>query len=96
LRREHISAASTWTDRETAEATVAQALRSERSRIESWMQRGSPRANLALHYRAGHTIGRSLRRGESQAVPCSNAVLVLRADGPDSFFVLTTYPEDRE
>jgi hypothetical protein len=29
-------------------------------------------------------------------VPCSNAVLVLRADGPDSFFVLTTYPEDRE
>ena len=96
LRREHISAASTWTDRETAEATVAQALRSERGRIESWMQRGFPRANLALHFHAGHTIGRSLRRGESQAVPCSNAVLVLRADGPDSFFVLTTYPEDRE
>ena len=96
LRREHISAASTWTDRETAEATVAQARRSERGRIESWMQRGFPRANLALHYRAGHTIGRSLRQGESQTVPCSNAVIVLRADGPDSFFVLTTYPEDRE
>lgn len=95
LRREHISAASTWMDRETAEATVAQALRSERGRIESWMQRGFPRANLALHYHAGHTIGRSLRR-ESQTVPCSNAVIVLRADGPDSFFVLTTYPEDRE
>jgi hypothetical protein len=96
LRREHISAASTWTDRETAEATVAQALQSERGRIESWMQRGYPRANLALHYHAGHTIGRSLRQGESQTVPCSNAVIVLRAGGPDSFFVLTTYPEDRE
>jgi Bacterial CdiA-CT RNAse A domain len=96
LRREHISAASTWTDRETAETTVAQALRSERGRIESWMQRGFPRANLALHYRAGHTIGRSLQQGESQTVPCCNAVIVLRADGPDSFFVLTTYPEDRE
>jgi hypothetical protein len=96
LRREHISAASTWTDRETAEATVAEALRAERGRIENWTQRGFPRANLALHYNAGRTIGRSLRRNESQTVPCTNAVVVLRADGPESYFVLTTYPEDRE
>jgi hypothetical protein len=96
LQREHISAASTWTDRETAETTVAEALRAERGRIDHWMQRGFPRANLALHYNPGHTIGRSLRRGESQTVLCTNAVIVLRADGPDSFFVLTTYPEDRE
>jgi hypothetical protein len=96
LRREHISAASTWTDRETAEATVAEALRAERGRVENWMQRGFPRINLALYYNAGRTIGRSLRRNESQTVPCTNAVVVLRADGPESYFVLTTYPEDRE
>ena len=97
LRRErNISAASTWTDRETAEITVAQALRAERGRIESWMRRGFPRANLALHYDAGRTIGRSLRHGEEQTVDCTSAVIVLRADGPDSFYVLTTYPEERE
>ena len=97
LRRERsISAASTWTDRETAEVTVAEALRVERGRIESWLRRGYPRANLALHYDAGRTIGRSFGRGDDQTVPCTSAVIVLRADGPDGYFVLTTYPEARE
>jgi hypothetical protein len=96
LRRERISAASTWTDRETAETTVAEALRAERRRIDGWMRRGYPRANLALHYDAGRSIGRSLQRGEEQTVNCTSAVIVLRADGPDRFYVLTTYPEARE
>jgi Bacterial CdiA-CT RNAse A domain len=97
LRRERsISAASTWTDRETAEETVAKALRAERGRLENWMRRGYPRANLALHYDAGMPIGRSLRRGDTQTVNCTSAVIVLRADAPDSFYVLTTYPEARE
>lgn len=92
-REPNISAASTWTDRETAEATVAEALQAERGRIENWMRRGYPRANLALYYGAGRVIGRSLRRGESRAVECSHAVIVLRADGPDGYYVLTSYPE---
>ncbi|HKM81786.1 MAG TPA: RNase A-like domain-containing protein [Candidatus Acidoferrum sp.] len=97
LRREgNISAASTWTDRETAEETIAEALRSERRRIESWMRRGYPRANLALHHEARRDIGRSLRQGETEAVRCHDAVIVLRADGPDTFYVLTAYPETRE
>jgi hypothetical protein len=97
LRRErNISAASTWTDRETAEQTVGEALRAEHWRIESWMRRGYPRANLAVHYDAGRVIGRSLRRGERRTVDCTSTVIVLRADGPESFFVLTTYPEERE
>jgi Bacterial CdiA-CT RNAse A domain len=96
LRRERISAASTWTDRETAEATIGEALRAEHGRVESWMRRGVPRANLALHYDARRTIGRSLRRGEDQPVDVSSAVIVLRAEGPDSFYVLTAYPEERE
>src|SRR5208337_1654864 len=92
----NISAASTWTDREIVEETIAEALRAERGRIESWMRRGYPRANLALHYEARRDIGRSLRKGETKAVRCRSAVIVLRADGPDSFYVLTAYPEARE
>lgn len=95
-RERNISAASTWTDREAAEVTVAEALSAERSRVERWMQRGYPRANLALHYGTDHPIGRSLRRGDDQVVECTGAVIVLRADGPDSFYVLTAYPEARE
>jgi hypothetical protein len=95
-RERNISAASTWTDRETAETVVGQALAAERGRVDSWMRRGFPRANLALHYNAGRVIGRSLRRGDARTVECSSAVIVLRADGPQSFYVLTTYPEARE
>ena len=94
-RERHIAAASTWTDRQTAEETIAEGLRAEHGRIEGWMRRGYPRANLALHFEASHEIGRSLRQGETQAVTCRNAVIVLRADGPNSFYVLTAYPEDR-
>jgi hypothetical protein len=97
LRRERdISAASTWTDRETAEETVAEALADNRERIDSWIRRGSPRPNLALRYNAGRVIGRSLRRGDDRAVSCTRAVIVLRPDGPDRYYVLTTYPEARE
>jgi hypothetical protein len=97
LRQErNISAASTWTDRTIAEETIATALRAERGRIESWMRRGERRPNLVLHYNAGRPIGRSFRRGDSESVPCTSAVIVLRADGPDGFHVLTSYPEARE
>ncbi|GAC1618619.1 MAG: hypothetical protein PVS2B2_05210 [Candidatus Acidiferrum sp.] len=95
-REQDISAASTWTDRDAAEATVGEALRKERGRIESWEGRGYPRANLALHYDAGYVIGRSMKHGDSQSSPCQQAVIVLKADGPDSFYVLTAYPEARQ
>jgi len=95
-RERRISAASTWTDRDTAEEVVGEALRAERGRIESWMRRGYPRANLALHYDAHRVIGRSLRQGEDRPVDAAEAVIVLRADGSDSYYVLTSYPETRE
>lgn len=94
-RERDISASSTWTDRAAAEETVGAALEAERSRIENWERRGARRPNLALHFDAGHEIGRSLVRGATEAVRCTAAVIVLRADG-DGFYVLTTYPEARE
>jgi hypothetical protein len=95
-KERNISAASTWTDRQAAEETVAAALLSKRDRIDSWLRRGERRSNLALHFDAGRPIGRSLRRDASEAVTCTSAVVVLKADGPNSYYVLTTYPEARE
>ena len=95
-RERDISAASTWTDRATAEETVAAALRANQSKIDRWNDRGFPRTNLALHFDAGRAIGRTLRHGESTVEPCASAVVVLKADRIGGFFVLTTYPEDRE
>jgi len=97
LRAErNISAASTWTDRETAEETVAAALRAEHGRVESWMRRGEQRPNLALHFETGRAVGRSLRRNQGESDTCTSVVIVLRAHGSDGFYVLTTYPEARE
>jgi hypothetical protein len=95
-RERNISAASTWTNREIAEETVAQALRAERDKIARWEERGYRRPNLALHFDAGRVIGRSIRHGEESSFPSTQAVIVLKADGPNSFYVLTSYPEDRQ
>jgi len=95
-RERNISAASTWTNREVAEETVGAALQHERNRIEQWESRGERRPNLALHFNAGREIGRSMRHGESASSPCTQAVIVMKADGPNGFYILTTYPEDRQ
>jgi len=94
-RERNISAASTWTSREVAEETVGQALRAEHDKIARWEERGYRRPNLALHFDAGRVIGRSMRHGDESSSPSTQAVIVLKADGPNGFYVLTSYPEDR-
>ena len=95
LQREQISAASTYTDRATAERVVARTLARQRSRVDQWLARKGSRPNLALDYRGDgrEAIGRSLTRRSSQTIPCTAAVVVLRWDGGRGFIVLTTYPE---
>lgn len=99
LRREpRISAASTWTDRVTAETVVAATIEREADRIRAWSGRSGSRPNLALEYHGdGRTpIGRSLARDARDAVPAGDAVVVLRWDTPaNRFYVLTAYPEVR-
>jgi hypothetical protein len=98
LRRERrISAASTYTDRETAERVVGTALRQEQTKIGRWLAREGGHPNLVLDYDgdAAHPIGRTLRRGDDQTAPCSHAVVVLKWTGPTDYYVLTTYPECR-
>ncbi|MFN8061290.1 MAG: RNase A-like domain-containing protein [Vicinamibacterales bacterium] len=97
-RERQISAASTYTDRETAERVVGDTLGREARRLDSWRRRGGPRANLALDYHGARDeiIGRSLRRGAGASVPCSDAIVVLRWDErAQDFYVLTSYPEVR-
>ena len=96
LRREpQISAASTYTDRVTAERVVALTLARNRARIDQWLGRRGSRPNLALDYVGDprEPIGRSLSRRTPRPIPCSNAVVVLRWDGQRGFIVLTSYPE---
>jgi hypothetical protein len=95
-RERDISAASTWTDINSAEETVAAAIHANQQKIDRWNERGYPRPNLALHFDAGRPIGRTMHHGENSSEPCSGAVVVLKANRDGGFFVLTTYPEDRE
>ena len=99
LRREpRIAAASTYTDRATAERTVAQALAQSARRLDSWQRRDGRRPNLALDYRGvpSSPVGRSMRRDARQAQPCADAVVVLRWDErAGDCYVLTSYPECR-
>lgn len=97
LRRErHIAAASTYTDRATAEAVVTATLDRAARRVEAWRRRRGPRPNLVLDYRGDRVIGRALLRGRRAPRPCTAALVVLRWDeaaGDD--YVLTSYPEVR-
>jgi len=94
-RERRIAAASSYTDRETAERIVAETLDRSRNRIEAWLARVGARPNLVLDYRgdSGRPIGRSIGRGERGAREAFDAVVVLAWDGRQSYFVLTSYPE---
>jgi len=92
-RERNISAASTWTDRPTAERAVGIALNENRDRISQWLGRTDSRANLVIHYHGREPIGRSIRRGSNSVQTCYDAILVLRSNDNGGFYVLTTYPE---
>jgi hypothetical protein len=96
-RERRISAASTYTDRETAEHVVSAVQQQDQAKIRRWLEREGGRPNLVLDYDgdAAHPIGRTLRRGDDQAAPCSRAVVVLKWTAPANYYVLTTYPECR-
>jgi len=95
LRREtQISAASTYTDRTSAERVVGAALAAGGRSFDAWRRRTGRRPNFVLHYSANRVIGRSMSRRRSRSEPCEDAVLVLRWDDRRrDFYVLTSYPE---
>jgi len=92
-REPNIAAASTYTDRNTAERVVGLALEENRERIARWLSRSGRRPNFVLDYEGAQPVGRTLPRGENRARPCSHAVVVLRWSGDNEYYVLTSYPE---
>ena len=95
----NISAASTYPDRDTAELVVGRVLEQSADRIRPWIGRRGSRPNLALRSAGdprGPPIGRVLERGASTPRPARGAVVVLRWDDRQrSYYVLTSYPENR-
>ena len=91
----HISGASTYTDRPTAEHAIGAAIAQSQDRIQRWLSRSGGHPNLVLDYDSPQPIGRTLNRGESQTHPCAHALVVLKYDDPGSYHVLTSYPECR-
>lgn len=87
-----ISAASTFSDRASAEAAVAAALAQESARVAEWLTRGD-RRDLAIDFRGdvARPVGVVLPRGGPAPLAASDARVVLRRRGA-SFFVLTAYP----
>jgi hypothetical protein len=90
----NISAASTYTDRESAELAIGTTLLQNRDRVSHWLLRPGGHPNLVLDYDSSEPVGRTLRRSESQSAPCSHAVVVLKYNAP-TYYVLTSYPECR-
>jgi hypothetical protein len=95
----NISAASTYPDRDTAELVVGRILEQQADRVRAWTRRRGSRPNLALRVPdlRGPPAGRVLERGSRVPRPARGAVVVLRWDvRAGSFYVLTSYPENRE
>ena len=93
-REENITGASTYTDRPTAEHVVGAAIAKSEGRIQGWLNQNR-HPNLVLDYDGDEAIGRTMNRGEVQSRPCTHALVVLKYAGPNSYYVLTSYPECR-
>jgi hypothetical protein len=94
-RERRITGASTYTDRSAAEHAVGAAIVASQDRIERWLSRSGGHPNLVLDYDSPTAIGRTINRGEIESHPCSHALVVLKYNGPDNYYVLTSYPECR-
>ena len=93
LENESISADSTYSDRSLAEMAVGAAIRENTRRIDNWLNRPGGHSNLVLDYDSNAPLGRSMRLSDAMSFPCSHAVVVLKWISPQSYYVLTSYPE---
>jgi hypothetical protein len=94
-RERNISSASTYTDRSTAEHAVGSAIAQSQSEIQNWLSQPGRHPNLVLDYDSDGPVGRSMNRGEHQSRVCKHAIVVLKYNGPNHYYVLTSYPECR-
>src|ERR1700682_5151874 len=79
-RERHITGASTYTDRASAEHAVGAAIAQSQERIQSWLNRPGGHPNLVLDYDSATPIGRTMNRCENQSRPCAPVLVVLKYD----------------
>lgn len=94
-RERNITGASTYTDRSTAELAVGAAIAESQTQIQNWLSQPGRHTNLVLDYDSDVPIGRTMNRGEHQSRVCEHAIVVLKYNGPNHYYVLTSYPECR-
>jgi hypothetical protein len=92
-RERNITGASTYTDRSAAEHAVGAAIAQSQSEIQNWLSQPGRHPNLALDYDSDVPLGRTMNRGEHQSRVCEHAVVILKYNGPNHYYVLTSYPE---
>src|SRR5271154_7086130 len=89
-RERRITGASTYTDRSAAEHAVGAAIAHSQGRIQNWLGGSGGHPNLVLDYDSPTPIGRTMNRGDSEARPCSHALVILKYSGPNDYYVLTS------
>lgn len=89
----NIPAATTFTDRATAEKVVVETLSANQKKIENWETSGKSRT-LALDYNGDSTtpVGHGIVRGDTASRSMSDAQIILKREKDNSWFILTGYP----
>ncbi|HST47044.1 RNase A-like domain-containing protein [Jatrophihabitans sp.] len=84
-----LKAASTFYDRQTAENSIASALRAHQRTVDSWL--GGRRYELVLKAQLSTPIGTLLSRASSTAIPARGIKIVLRrnAEMPSGYLIIT-------
>lgn len=90
----HLHFASTYLDRETAEAAIEALLSRHRERLNRWAARVPEGAEFTLRGAADRPIGRSAWRpvGTDHLADSRTLVVVVKKAGAASCLVLTSYP----
>jgi CDI toxin RNase A-like protein len=86
--------ASTYVDRETAEAAIEALLRRHRNRLNRWAERAPERAEFTVRGAADRAIGRTAWRpvAPDHLADSRTLVVIVRKLDPTSCLVVTSYP----
>ncbi|HEV2548568.1 MAG TPA: RNase A-like domain-containing protein [Stellaceae bacterium] len=90
----HLHVASSYIDRETAEAAIETLLSRHRDRLNRWVERTPEGAEFTVRGAADRTIGRTAWRpvGADHLADSRTLVVVVKKAGAASCLVLTSYP----
>jgi hypothetical protein len=89
-----IDAASSFTDRATAEKAVAETINANQAKITDWLASGR-NTPLPISHTMSEPVGISVPRGVPVGIPASSVKVILVRDAsfPDGYRILTGYPE---